>query len=390
MVSSDFKNVFDKLRETEQTRATFNGNTNFSANPLIFKPKAGTSCTLRLLWLPPTGDSDREYPMINSYMHTYWDDTAANGNKMHTVTCLTSQYLLGETNAAFSKCPICAELSKLYKEYQESGSSSAKSLYDTFKRKCFGYVPVYVINGPEEDKGKIKIFQYGKMFKDFFDKKIFGINKPSKDSKDNNESTMISEDDIIGIDAFTFQDTESGEIMTEAYDLIITTSTKKVPVNNKMVEMPAYDIDFSRKKRNLVEMQGHDLESSEGQKFFRDLNENIGFDRNYYSKSTEKELQEFKTNYFMKGAIDTVSENVETDVQPVISETKTIKPPVMKTPKVEVGDIDDIETTTIKKPASKTKTVAVEPAKVVQTDKEDLPMTDNGELDIDALLGDLK
>ena len=50
---------------------------------------------------------------------------------------------------------------------------------------------------------------------------IFGINKPSKDG---DESAVISEDDIIGIDAFTYQDTNSGEIMTEAYDLIITTS----------------------------------------------------------------------------------------------------------------------------------------------------------------------
>ena len=135
-MTSDFANVFDKLRKTEQSRATSNSSGGFN-NPLIFKPKVGTSCTLRLLWLPADENSDREYPMINSYVHTYWDDNSTSGNKMHTVTCLTSQYLLGETKAGFAKCPICSELSKLYKEYQESGSESAKSLYDTFKRKCF-------------------------------------------------------------------------------------------------------------------------------------------------------------------------------------------------------------------------------------------------------------
>ena len=41
-----------------------------------------------------------------------------------------------------------------------------------------------------------------------------------------NQKDLFSEDDIIGIDAFTYQDTNSGEIMTEAYDLIITTSNK--------------------------------------------------------------------------------------------------------------------------------------------------------------------
>ena len=342
-MTSDFANVFDKLRKTEQSRATSNSSGGFN-NPLIFKPKVGTSCTLRLLWLPADENSDREYPMINSYVHTYWDDNSTSGNKMHTVTCLTSQYLLGETKAGFAKCPVCSELSKLYKEYQESGSESAKSLYDTFKRKCFGYVPVYVINGPDEDKGKVKIFQYGKMFKDFFDKKIFGINKPSKDG---DESAVISEDDIIGIDAFTYQDTNSGEIMTEAYDLIITTSNKKVPVNGKMVEMPAYDIDFSRKKRNLVEIEGHDLESSEGQDFFSKLNSTLGFDKNYYIKSTEKELQEFKVNYFMKSSVETtVEEAVEVPTKPAI------KPPVMKAPPTpEVEEVYDIEEEAPKKPA---------------------------------------
>jgi hypothetical protein len=375
-MTSDFANVFDKLRKTEQSRATSNSSGGFN-NPLIFKPKVGTSCTLRLLWLPADENSDREYPMINSYVHTYWDDNSTSGNKMHTVTCLTSQYLLGETKAGFAKCPICSELSKLYKEYQESGSESAKSLYDTFKRKCFGYVPVYVINGPDEDKGKVKIFQYGKMFKDFFDKKIFGINKPSKDG---DESAVISEDDIIGIDAFTYQDTNSGEIMTEAYDLIITTSNKKVPVNGKMVDMPAYDIDFSRKKRNLVEIEGHDLESSEGQDFFSKLNSTLGFDKNYYIKSTEKELQEFKVNYFMKSSVETtVEEAVEAPVKPAI------KPPVMKAPPTpEVEEVYDIEEEAPKKPAK----ASVKAAPKDEVDE--LPMTASGDLDIDALLGDLQ
>lgn len=377
-MTSNFKNVFDKLRETEQSRAS-SVTGGFNNNPLIFKPKVGTSCTLRLLWLPPTDNSDREYPMINSFVHTYWDDAAVSGNKMHTVACLTSQYLLGETKAGFAKCPICSELSKLYKEYQETGSESAKTLYDTFKRKCFGYVPVYIINGPEQDKGKVKIFQYGKMFKDFFDKKIFGINKPSKDS--NEEASLISEDDIIGIDAFTYQDTNSGEIMTEAYDLIITTSNKKVPVNGKLVDMPAYDIDFSRKKRNLVEIEGHDLESAEGQDFFSKLNETLGFDKNYYIKSTEKELQEFKLNYFMKGSVETVANTVtKVETKPIIN------PPVMKAPPApEVEEVYDVEDVKPAKAPAKSKS---QPTPTIDTD--DLPVTDSGDLDIDALLGDLQ
>lgn len=378
-MTSNFKNVFAKLRETEQSRATSNSN-GFNSNPLIFKPKVGTSCTLRLLWLPTSEDCDREYPMINSFVHSFWDDNATSGNKMHSVACLTSQYLLGETKAGFAKCPICSELSKLYKEYQESGSESAKSLYDTFKRKCFGYVPVYVINGPEEDKGKIKIFQYGKMFKDFFDKKIFGINKPSKDNAE--ESTLVSEDDIIGIDAFTYQDTETGEIMTEAYDLIITTSNKKVPVGGKMVDMPKYDIDFSRKKRNILEIEGHDLESSEGQNFFSKLNESIGFDKNYYIKSTEKELQEFKLNYFMKNSVETVVE--ETPVSKPVIDKPINKPTIKVPPKPEVEEVYDIEEeSVIQTPKAKS-------IEIPKVNDDELPMTDDGDLDIDALLGDLK
>ena len=94
----------------------------------------------------------------------------------------------------------------------------------------------------------------------------------------------------------------------------------------------------------------------------------------------EKELQEFKVNYFMKSSVETtVEEAVEVPTKPAI------KPPVMKAPPTpEVEEVYDIEEEAPKKPAK----ASVKAAPKDEVDE--LPMTASGDLDIDALLGDLQ
>jgi hypothetical protein len=140
-MSFNAESLFSKIQEREQSSS---GASASSFNSLILKPKVGCSYSLRLLWLKPFGTCTREYPMINQYIHHFWDDNAV-GSKDQVVYCPTSQYIKGDTRDGFDSCPICAKCSELYKQSKE-GSSSATDLYKKFRRTLRGFVPVYVVN----------------------------------------------------------------------------------------------------------------------------------------------------------------------------------------------------------------------------------------------------
>ena len=124
--------LFNVLRAKETNNASGGNNQNFG-NPNVFKLKQGASYSLRLLWVPPADDFDREYPMINQYVHRIWDENAI-GSKDVKVYCRTSQYDLGETKAGFA-CPMCKVMSETYKE-GANGSKSAQELYKKFRKGC--------------------------------------------------------------------------------------------------------------------------------------------------------------------------------------------------------------------------------------------------------------
>lgn len=358
------KSLFDKIQQKEQENAANAGTTGFN-NPLIFKPKVGTVYSVRLLWFTPEQGYDREYPMINSYIHKCWDDNSTSGNKEHKVICPTSQYVLGETTAAFRKCPICSAMSDFYKKGQE-GSESAKEIYSKFRRTCVGYVPVYIVNGPNDDENvhQVRILQYGKQFKDFFDNKIFGIKKQNRNNEEQDMSMV--DDEAIGLDAFMYYDETSDEIVTKGYNLLITTTSKKMVLGGKQIDMPQYQLDFARKLSNITDFDGVELTTKEGVKYFNSINSQIiHFDRDFYFKSTDQELQEFKLNYISK-------ESVNTEVE------ETTNKPTIKLPKKPVEEVEEQDQIPM---GNSTKTNEDD-----SVETEEVPRTDSGEVDVDALL----
>ena len=372
------KSLFSKIQEKEQTQAAHSGS--FS-NPLLFKPKVNSTYALRLLWLAPEKGFDREYPMINSYIHRVWDDNAANGQKDHKVICPTSQYIMGETKAAFNKCPICEATSKFYND-GKAGSESSAELYKTFRRTCVGYVPVYVVNGPEEDLHQIRILQYGKQFKDFFDRKIFGIIRQSKNNQEDIPPVDLG-DEAIGLEAFMYYDTSTNTIITEGYDLMITTTAKRMMIGNRPVDMPQYQLDFTRRKRNITEIDGIDLTSQEGINYFESLNSSVlHFDQEFYIKSTDAELQEFKLNYITKQEINSTEVSKEIPIEKPKVSVNNMKAPVIN--QEENNDIPD------EIPMGNTSVSKIKSSKSNTTnDAEEIPRTANGDIDIDALIDGL-
>ena len=364
------KSLFNKIQSKEQAIAENSGSTGNFTNPLIFKPKVGTTYAVRLLWLSPDKGSDREYPMINQYIHRVWDDNATNGNKDNKVICPTSQYMMGEVPAAFKKCPICAAASNFYKQGQE-GSESAKELYSKFRRTCLGYVPIYIVNGPEDDIGQIKILQYGKQFRDFFDSKIFGIKKQNK----NEDAAVNLDEEAIGLEAFMYYDETADSVINVGYDLLITTTSKKMNIGGKQVDMPQYQLDFSRRTKTINELDGVDITSEEGIKYFNSLNADIlHFDKDFYIKSTEEELHEFNLNFISGEAVSTMT----------VGSTK----PAISLPKKTVSE-ESVEEDSIPYEFTEKKSVSAR-AKISPSVKVEEIVTEvPNDADIDDLINDL-
>ena len=93
-------NLFDRLRKKVEAQSSRGGG--FYSNENLLKLKIGEKYRLRLLWIPAPKGINRENPMINQYIHRFWDNNAV-GSKNIEVYCKTSQYDEGETKAVLTK-----------------------------------------------------------------------------------------------------------------------------------------------------------------------------------------------------------------------------------------------------------------------------------------------
>jgi len=381
---SDPVRLFDGIRNklNSQSQSSFGGN---FANPNLLKLKRESTYKLRILWINAAEGFNREVPMINQYVHRIWDDNAI-GSRDVKVYCRTSQYDKGETREGYETCPICKKMSAVYKEYSETGSKSCQEIYSKFRRTLHGYVPVYVVSGPAEDAHKIKILQYTKMFKDFFDAKIFGVTK--RKPNQNGEQVEVNDaEDMIGMEAFTYYDTKSKEIVTKGYDFIVSVGTKRIQMNGKMIDVPDYKLDFARK---MTDVDFEDEEMSVDR--FLNLSDELGFDRDFYKISTDEQLEEFKAKYISNDSV--INEEVD-DLEVEEEKPKASKMnQIMKDIKtsVENAEIEDEEVEEPKRAPKTTPKAAPKHAIVVEeVEEEPAPAASNDEddLNIDDLLKDL-
>lgn len=289
---SDPMKLFNLLKEQAQTSGQTFG------NPNILKLQKGKKYALRLLWLPADSSHDRQFPMINQYVHHIWDDHAI-GSKDVNVICPTSQYDM--SNQGFRVCPICDRMSALYKMATD-GSPSADEVYKKFKRSLRGFVPVYVANGPAEDVGKVKILQYTISFKKYFDSKIFGL-IDSKDAANGDEkvaSTEFDESDTVGIGAFMYFDPTKNEVVTSGHNFVITVGTKKVPIGGRLVEMNDYKLDFSMKPSVISDFGGTPITPE----YFCGLSEELHFDEDFLVMHDDEKIKAFKQKYIDEGCCE--------------------------------------------------------------------------------------
>jgi len=370
---SDPMKLFNMLKEQAQTSGQFGGGSSFG-NPNILKLQKGKKYSLRLLWLP---SDERQYPMINQYVHRIWDDSAI-GSKDVNVICPTSQYDLD--NQGFKACPICEKMSALYKEASE-GSTSAEELYKKFKRTLRGYVPVYVVNGPAEDVGQVKILQYTISFKKYFDSKIFGITdnrNAAQNGEKDQENESFDESNTVGISAFMYFDPKKNEVVTTGHNFIITVGTKKVPINGRAVEMNDYKLDFSMKATTIDDFNGHEITP----KYFCGLSKELHFDEDFYVMHDLEKISHFKMKY-----IDGV-ESLD-----VITETSAPKKAVKSEDEEEMVEeqketVKKVEVAAPKKAAKKVVPVEEE-EEPEESDEQNEKSSEDEDIDLDELLKDI-
>lgn len=353
MSYADPLKLFNVLAEKEKAHASRSGS--FSDDKIL-KLKADETYSLRLLWLP---SEKRTNPIIGRYIHKFWDNDAPS-NKQKVVICPTTPHDFDDKG--FSRCPICAKASEFWKESQKS--ESAKELYSKFRRTYEGFVPVYVVKGPEDVKGTVKILQFGPQMKKFLDLKIFDIKPVKKDDKSIDVDDE-DESDAIGINAFMYYSPSDDKVHTEGYNLKITVGSKNLPLNGRTVKMNEYSYEFSR-KMTTIDSFGDDEITSE---MFCKLNDTLEFD-NYYVKSDPAALEEFCRKY------------IDGESTPVASIIEDEKPVKKAKPVIEEDDEED------EKPVKK----AEKKAKVVEEDddeEDEKPAetsSDDDDIDLDELL----
>ncbi len=317
--------LIDQIRKREQANQAAS---TFPTNENIIKLKAGNNYAFRLLWLPPIDDKcNRLYPMISQYVHRIYQKGVGESK----VYCPTSPYLKGDTPEGY-KCPICREVFDLYKE--STTSPSAKQIVDTFRRTMVGYIPVYVVQGPVEEKGKVRILQYTKSFHDFFYSQIFGI-APKKRKNGNAEDPAIENvDEPLNTLAFMYLN-EDDELITTGVNFIVKVTAQKVPINGRMTDVNKYEMKFSHSETDIPGITAP---------VFKALNSKLKFDEDFYKESSTEELLTFK-NKFMSNTTETSTDDDDDEVSSDINQIVAAKskPTSRATTVVEEVDQNDGE-----------------------------------------------
>lgn len=323
---NSLQEMFNQVQATEKTRveeSQAGGYEPSEENPNILHPKAGKTYVVRLLYVP---SEKRKVPTIDRFFHSIWDEKSKT---LHEVTCLTSDYLMGETRAAFTQCPNCVESSALFKKWKADGSKSAKDLYDEIKRGFIGHALIYVVNDPvtPENNGRVMILEYKKNMRKFLKLEINGIDVKTKEVVNQNP---------IGFKAF---DIENGR------NLEITATADSFMLGEKQINYVKLSPKFSYDLTKL------DITQEEIEKKVAELN----FDKTYYKESTKEEMLAFLNNQVLK--LDTVEDETviddgveEVTVEEVEKMGKSVAEATVETPKEEKKEEAPAEETPAVKP----------------------------------------
>lgn len=339
----DLQKLFAEAKKYEQAKsAPVQSSGERIIDDRMLAMKAGNTYRCRLVYRLSKG-SERKLPFISKEIHSAYNVDVPQGTPKWVV-CPTSEHVKGR--AGFKDCPVCADLSKWFKEKDVSPAS--KKLYDTFKRSPSNHAVVYVVSDPvnPDNNGKMKIIKFGVETAAFLKWEVFGINL-----KDPN---LINED-AIGPKAFDFEN---------GHDLIFTVSKSKFPGRDgKDIEFDKPVASFSRKTTKI------DVDEDTLQSMFEELN----FDRDFYNKTSQEDLLEWYNTVVLKNIVSTSSGNKK------LEET-AIEEVAAANDDVEVEE--EVAPPPTKKPAPKP--VAVVEQSVKQKPK---PAASEEDVDLDDIMG---
>ena len=348
----DMRKKFEEMKRQETARLEKKSRS-VNEDPRIIKWSQGNTYRLRLLF---TTTDKRDNPFINKNVHSYYNEET---KESAWVTCPTSEYL--EDLRGFNSCPTCKKLSVYWKESQ-AGSVSAGELYKQFKRRFYGFAPVFVVSDSAnpDNNGKVMIMKYGFKIYEYLKLNIWGVNVKSKQ--------VVEGDELIGPDAF---DLKSG------YDLIVS-----VTANNTQVgKFNAYNMSFS-KKQTAVPLSEADVEKAV--KEFK-------FDEDFCTQSSKADLENFYNSYVFQKEIKGDLAAVKSEDNGSIVDEEAGKPAAKEDDAMPILDEEFEKPTPAEKPVEKpVEKPKPEPKKVEvkapAKKEEPKPAASDDDIDIDELL----
>lgn len=333
MIRENIYMNLDEIFKTQVDAFETRASAKFIKDPRMLNIEVGKTYRFRLLAF---ASDVRKDLFINKWVHHNADYSDKNVNVDYEyVTCPCSEYI---DNHSYN-CPICESISSLYKQ-GKAGNLTAKKMSNRFKRIFNGFIPVYVIADPTtpENVGHVKIWKFSKEVNVYLKKKIFGIDiSKKKDDKAPAPAIM----NTVGKRAF---------MLDNGLDIIMSVTEK----TDGEFSFRNYACEFALEPTTIT---------TPAENLLSEYNA-LNFDKDFYTKSSEKELLEFKGKYII------------TPSEPSISSPREVKSSTVITSDVLIGG------DTVKNAA-----VTYEPTKPAES-KSSQTSTMN-DVDLDDLLKDI-
>lgn len=262
-----------QLRQVNQQRAIQDEQANSFDERFIYF-KAGKNYRFRLCW-PVDPNGVRKFPFIFSNIHV----DRGIGRSNEEVVCPTSDYISGK--AGYRQCPVCAESSKFYKDYDEHKNKTSYELYKHFKRKSNNIALVYVISDGQrpENNGKFMLARFAPQIADYIRRKVFGWALKKGEAP-------LDNDQIIGQQAF---------LMDNGVDMVVSVGTETTSEG----EFNSYTAEFLPKATKLPVTQADVNKAGIELKFDEDFYKT--FDAEKAAKFVKENVLGLKMEYELNG-----------------------------------------------------------------------------------------
>lgn len=280
---------------------------------LSLKPCADEKTYYRVRLLAFSSEStDRDDPFIERFIHQKWGVNAEKGYPVleDEIVCPVTPHVHVEGNK-YDSCKICNLANKYFVTFKESGwkDKEANKKNKEFGRKYQAIIPVYVVDNPnfDGDNGKFKVL--------IFNDKKFYQNFRSQIEKASQKNCVFNGSNAVDCCIH----------VTEEQTLVNEGKPNQYVWKHKVIDK----IVFTNKPYDIPSINRETLNA-------------MGFDDEYYTTSTQAEIDAFYKKYCTISN-DDIPEDDEVQVYDSPVSTSVKRPaPIVSNPTPSSSPVDDL------------------------------------------------